>query len=71
MRSEVSSPFSNLEVIEKHEENQTGARERNLTSSVNSTAIIVLARWDLLSYPQAYPAFAGTGAASTDTAFVR
>ena len=54
MRSEVSSPFSNLEVIEKHEENQTGARERNLTSSVNSTAIIVLARWDLLSYPQAY-----------------
>src|SRR3979490_2113269 len=31
------------------------ARERTRTSLVNSAAIIVLARWDFLSYPESYP----------------
>ena len=35
---ELSGPVPNLEVLEKHEENQTGARERNLTRANNSVA---------------------------------
>ena len=31
MRPESSSPFSKSEATEKYEENQTGARERNLS----------------------------------------
>jgi hypothetical protein len=38
-----------LEVIENN------ARERTRTSLANSAAIIVLARWDFLSYPESYP----------------
>jgi len=50
-----SSPISNLEAFEKHEENQPGARERTRTSTVNLSAIKVLARWDFASYPESYP----------------
>src|SRR5882762_9135224 len=49
-----SSPTPSLEAFEKHEDNQSGARERTRTGTVNFSAIKVLARWDFLSYPEGY-----------------
>ena len=49
-----SSPISNLEAFEKHEENQPGARE-NSNLDLKALCNQSLSAVGLLSYPESYP----------------